>query len=219
MAKAASMTFKTPLCPLSWANISGKGKLKYDPNNELDKDDPANYIYTISCTLTKEQAAPIQEQFLKFWRDNKPQGATKMKYELVKEEHVPDLDKNGKEQKDADGAVLTKHTGNYTLTAKTNTVWSDGKPNVVRVMRANGQPLDLHGKVIGEGSVGVVHGTIGISAFKGNEGLAFYLTAVQLKKFVEYVGGGVVEADNLGDDEGLDDLDITEAIEDERPAL
>lgn len=218
MAKAPSLTFKTPLVPLSWANISGKGKLKYDPNNELDKEDSSNYIYTISCTLTKEQAAPINEQLTKFWRENKPQGATKMKYDLIKEEHVPDLDKNGKEQKDADGAIITKHTGNYTLTAKTNTVWADGKPNIVRVMRANGQPLDLQGKVIGEGSMGVVHGTIGISSFKGNEGLAFYLTAVQLKKFVEYVGGGVVEADNLGDDEGLDDLDMTESIE-EHPVL
>jgi len=43
--------------------------------------------------------------------------------------------------------------------------------------------------------------------------LAFYLNAVQLKKFVEYTGGDDVETDNLGDDEGMDDLDMDQVEE------
>ena len=123
------------------------------------------------------------------------------------------LDANGKEQKDEDGAVIEHETGMFTLEAKTNAVWADGSANSIKIMRANKAPLNLNGKVIGEGSEGVIHGSLGISAFKGNEGLAFYLTAVQLKKFVEYVGGGEVNADDLGEDEGMEDLDITTAMD------
>lgn len=214
------LTFKTPLCELSWASISGQGKLKYDPNNLLDKDDSSNYIYTITCTLTAAQAELVREAFTKFWREEKPKGVTKQKYELIKPEMVPDLI-DGKEQKDEDDAIVKKHTGRYTLMAKTTTVWPSGDANVVKVMRANGQPLNLGKKVIGIGSTGVVHGQIGISAFKGNEGLAFYLGAVQLKKFVEYSGAGEVKTDDLGTDEGMDDLDMDSAedISKDTPAV
>lgn len=205
------LTYKTPLCGLSWANISGQGKLKFDPENKLDKNDASSYIYTITGTVTGEEAEEMKAIFNKFWRENKPAGVTKQKYDLIKPELVPDLDKDGKEQKDEDGAVITKETGKYTLVAKTNTVWPSGDANVVKVMRANTQPLKLGKKVIGIGSTGVIHGSLGISAFKGNEGLAFYLTAVQLKKFVEYVGGGEVNSDDLGEDEGMDDLDLDDA--------
>ncbi|MCI4437837.1 MAG: hypothetical protein JHC33_13605, partial [Ignisphaera sp.] len=90
------------------------------------------------------------------------------------------------------------------------------KPNIVKVMRANGTPLDLHGKAIGDGSEGVIHGNITVNGFKGNEGLNFYLTGVQLKKFVEY-SGTELQADDLGEDEGLDDLDLDEAVS--KPAI
>lgn len=205
------LTYKTPLCGLSWANISGQGKLKFDPEGKLDKNDASSYIYTITGTVTAEQAEEMNKVFNKFWRENKPAGVTKQKYDLVKEELVPDLDKDGKEQKDEDDAVIMKHTGRFTVVAKTNTQWPSGDANVVKVMRANTDPLKLGKKVIGIGSTGVIHGQLGISAFKGNEGLAFYLTAVQLKKFVEYVGGGAVDSEDLGEDEGMDDLDLDTA--------
>ena len=205
------LTYKTPLCGLSWANIAGQGKLKFDPEKKLDKNDASSYIYTITGTITADEAEVMNKDFNKFWRENKPAGVTKQKYDLIKKELIPDLDADGKEQKDEDDAVIMKHTGKYTIVAKTNTVWPSGDANVVKVMRANKAPLNLGKKVIGLGSTGVIHGQLGISAFKGNEGLAFYLTAVQLKKFVEYVGGGEVNSEDLGEDEGMDDLDLDTA--------
>ncbi|MCI4437340.1 MAG: hypothetical protein JHC33_11095 [Ignisphaera sp.] len=209
--KIAKMTFKTPLAPLLWVNISGKGKKKYDPQNTLDDNDPSSFQYTATARLTKAQADAVVAQLKEFWKNNKPAGATSMKYDLVKPELEKVLDKDGRPVEDEDGNPVTKETGFYLMQAKTITQWEDGKPNVIKTLRANGQPLDLHGKVIGDGSEGVIHGTIGVNAFKGNEGLNFYLTGVQLKKFVEYTGTEL-EADDLGEDEGLDDLDLDEAI-------
>jgi len=210
--KLPKMTYATPLAPLQWATLFGQGKLKYDPENKLDKDDGTNYIYTIQCVLTQEQATAFEAMAKKFWNENKPNGLTKQNYFLTKEVMEPTLDAEGKEQKDEDGAVIEHGTGMFTLEAKTTAMWADGSVNTVKVMRSDMSPLNLHGKVIGEGSQGVIHGSLGISAFKGNEGLAFYLTAVQLKKFVEYVGGGEVNAEDLGEDEGMEDLDM-DAVE------
>ena len=218
MAKQPKMTYKTPLAPLNYSNITGQGKLRYDPENKLDKNDPASYNFTITCFLTQEQADTANTEFKLFWNENKPAGCTKQKYELIKPVMEPTLDAGGKEQKDEDGAVIKHETGMYSLEAKTNAVWASGDANTVKVMRANKAPLNLGGKVIGEGSTGVVHGSIGISAFKGNEGLAFYLTAVQLKKFVEHTGGGEVNSDDLGDDEGMEDLDLDTAESTGAPA-
>jgi len=201
------LSFKTPLLPINWVNIEGQGKLKR--NKDSKSTDSKDYNYTATVTYPDKAAMEVDKAiFDKFWRENKPAGLTKQNYTMFKPERVPTLDEAGKEQKDADDAIIKHETGRWTLAAKTLTQWPDGKPNIVKVLRANGQPLNLGGKTIGEGSVGILHGSIGINAFAGNEGLAFYLDAVQLKKFVEYSRAGEVHADDLGDDEGMDDLDM-----------
>jgi len=207
---AIKFQFKTPLLPLSWVQITGQGKLKM---NADDNGEPKNYSYTATVTYPDEAAMKIDKvKFDKFWRENKPQGCTKQSYDMFKPEMVADLDGNGNEQFDEDDALIKKPTGRWTLAAKTLTHWpKDGKQNVVKVMRGNGNPLQLGDRVIGEGSIGIIHGSVGINAFPGNEGLAFYLNAVQLKKFVEYTGGDDVEADDLGEDEGLEDLEMDAA--------
>ena len=207
MAKAIKLNFKTPLLPLSWVNITGQGKLKM---NKEDNGDSANYNYTATVTYpTEESMKKDKALFDKFWRENKPAGCTKQSYAMFKPEMEPDLDANGKEQFDEDDALIKKATGRWLLSAKTITHWpKDNKQNIVKVLRANGNPLQLGDKVIGEGSVGVLHASLGINGYSGNEGLALYLDAVQLKKFVEYTGGSEVDADDLGEDEGLDDLDM-----------
>jgi len=199
------LSFKTPLLPLAWVSISGTGKLKM---NKEDNQDPSNYNYTATVIYPDEASmAKDKAIFDKFWRENKPKGCTKQNYSMFKPEKAPTLDADGKEQHDEDDAIIKHETGRFTLAAKTITHWpKDGKQNVVKVLRANGNPLQLGDKVIGEGSIGVLHGTLGINAYSGNEGLAFYLNAVQLKKFVEYTGSDGVEAEDLGDDD-LGDLD------------
>jgi hypothetical protein len=207
----AKLTFKTPLAPLMWVNVSGQGKKKYDPTNQLDDTDPSNFQYTATVKLTKAQADVIIAQLKEFWKNNKPIGATSMKYDLVKPELEKVLDKNGQPQEDEDGAPITKETGFYLMQAKTSTVWPDGKPTNIQIMNNHGLPLNLRGKVAGEGSTGVVHGNISVNSFKGNEGLNFYLTGVQFLKFVEHTGSDI-EADDLGEGEGLEDLELEEAL-------
>ncbi len=212
------LTFKTPLLPLSWVNISGQGKLKM---NADDDGTPSNYNYTATVIYPDEKSMKADKAlFDKFWRENKPQGCTKQNYDMFKPEMEPTLDAAGKEQFDEDDAIIKNPTGKWTLQAKTITHWpKDGKQNVVKVKRGNGEPLVLGDRMIGEGSIGVIHGSVGINAYSGNEGLAFYLQAVQLKKFVEYVGNDDVQTDDLGEDEGMEDVDMDESIEQETPPV
>ncbi len=210
---AVKKAFKTPLAELEYVQVSGQGKLRYDPNNILDKDDAASYQYVATAVLSKDQADEVKKEILTFWKDNKPAGATKMKYDLVKPQMVKVLDAHGNEQETDEGDILKKETGKYLIQAKTITQWQDGKPNNVKILRANGSPLNLGDKQIGNESIGVLHGTLVVNAFKGNEGVNFYLNAVQLKKFKPYEGAEDVAADDLGDDEGMDGIDIDTAEE------
>ena len=210
----AKLNFKTPLLPLSWVNIAGQGKLKM---NKKDNGDPANYNYVATAIYPDEAAMKADKAiFDKFWRENKPAGCTKQNYTMFKPVMKDVLGTDGKPTYDEDDAKIKTPTGEYSLTAKTITHWpKESRVNVVKVLRANGNPLQLGDKIIGEGSIGVLHGSLGINAFGGNEGLAFYLEAVQLKKFVEYVGDVEVHADDLGDedlgdlDDGIDAADVS----------
>ena len=201
------LNFKTPLLELAYVSITGTGKLKM---NKEDNQDPANYNYTATVIYPDEVSMNKDKViFDKFWRENKPAGCTKQSYSMFKPEKVPTLDADGNEQKDEDDAVIKHETGRWLLSAKTITHWPrDGKQNTIKVLRANGNPLQLGEKQIGNGSIGVIHGSLGINGYSGNEGLAYYLDAVQLKKFVEREEGGTVKADDLGGDEGMDDLDM-----------
>lgn len=211
---SAKLSFKTPLSDLLFVNISGKGKKKYDPQGLLSDEDE-NFQFTATARLTKEQADTAISALAEFWKNNKPAGATKQKYDLIKPEVRKVIGSDGQPTKDEDGAYFVEPTGFYTFQAKTSTHWQDGKPNYIKVLRANGQPLELGTNVIGDGSQGVIHCTIGINGFKGNEGLLAYLTAVQLKKFVPYTGSDV-QADDLGDDD-LGDLGLDDDLS--RPAI
>ncbi len=207
----AKMSFKTPLLPLSWVSITGKGKAK--KGKDQTSDDPKDFNYTATVIYPDEASMKVDKAiFDKFWKDNKPSGIGGQCYKMFKPEMVKVLDDAGKPQEDEEGATIKKATGRWTLQAKTITHWPrDGKQNTVKVLRANGNPLNLGEKQIGNDSTGVIHGSVGINAYEGNEGLAFYLNAVQLKKFVEFTGADDVESDDLGDDEGLDELDVDAA--------
>ena len=212
------LNFKTPLLPLEWVSITGNGKVKMnkDPNSENPKDFnfTASVVYPDEETMKKDKAI-----FDKFWRDNKPQGLTKQNYTMFKPEMKPVLDAAGNEQKDEDDAIIKAETGKWLLAAKTLTQWPDGKANRVKILRGNGNPLDLGDTLIGNGSIGVIHGSLGINAFAGNEGLAFYLNAIQIKKLVKYTEADAVAADDLGDDEGMDDVDVDAADISNKPEV
>jgi len=197
------MIYKTPILALAWVNITNPGKLKM--NKDPKSTNPDDYFYTASVIFENEESMLKQKAiFDKFWRENKSEKLTKQRYNMFKPEMVKVLDANGKEQKDEDGEIIREHSGRYILQAKTGTTWPDGTPNKVKVLRANGRELPNFSKLIGEGSIGVIHGKLAINEYPGNEGLLFYLQAIQMKKFVEYIPGEI-DAEDLGGDDGMDD--------------
>lgn len=203
MAAKAKLVGKTKLLPLSWVSVRGNGKLKKDAE---DNGNPENYIYCATVTMDEKTATELKAEFDKFWRENKPNGVGKQKYDVIKEELVKVLDEHGKPVLDDEDEPVRKPTGKFVMMAKTMTTWPDGNPNVVKLLGSNGKELPVGHpleKGCGEGTMGIIHYAVGINAFKDNEGLQVYLNGVQIKDstFVEYVGGGnEINADEIEDD-------------------
>lgn len=212
MAKV-KQTYKTPLLPLSWVTVRGEGKLK--KKNKPEDPDQHNYLATVTFpdepSMLKAKAV-----FDKFWRENKPKGIGKQKYELIKPVMVPTLDDKGKEMFDEDDEIIKHHNGQYTLTAKTATTWPDGNTKVVKLLGSNGKELPEGHKLengCGIGTLGIIHGTLSINEYEGNEGLQLFLNGVQIKdsSFVEYVGGdGLDEVEEIEDDVADAEVDTTD---------
>jgi len=199
---APKQTFKTPLVPLEWVNVRGQGKLRM---NADDNGDPNNYQYVATGILTKEQADVLNKTVDAFWRKNKPSGVGKRKFELIKEETKVVKDAEGKPVLDEDDEPVKEKTGNWIVQAKTNTVWPDGKANLPKILGSNGKPVsDEHAAVtdgIGNGTLGIIHGTLGITAYSGNEGVVFFLSGVQIKEStLKAAGSDDIEAEELEDD-------------------
>lgn len=202
MAKQAKQTFKTPLAPLMWVNVRGQGKLRM---NADDNGDPANYQYVAQAVLTEKQAEALNKTIDEFWRKNKPKGVGKRKFELVRKEMVKVLDSEGKPKLDADDEPIKEETGNYVIQAKTMTQWPDGKPNIVKVLGSDGRVLpDDHPAVadgIGNGTEGIIHGSLGISNYAGNEGCVLFLNGVQIKEStLTSPSSDDIEAEAIDDD-------------------
>lgn len=200
------MAFKTKLHPLSWVNVRGQGKLKKeDPKKPLDKEDPSSYNYVATVTITAKEADEYKKILDKFWRDNKPQGVGKQKYEVVKEEFRKVLDADGKPVLDEDEEQVKEPTGMWTIMAKTLTVWPDNKPNIVKLLGSNGKELPEGHPLengCGEGTMGILHCSVGINDYADNEGLQIYLNGVQIKDstFTEFTGGVEIDASEIEDD-------------------
>jgi hypothetical protein len=203
MSKVKLTGQKTPLLPLSWVSVRGDGKLKKDAE---DNKEPQNYIYCATVTMSKAQAETIKKTLDKFWRENKPAGVGKQKYDVVKEEFIKKLDAEGKPMLDEDDEPIKEATGNYTMMAKSLTVWPDGKPNVIKLLGSNGKEL-MEGHPLengcGQGTEGIIHYSVGINGWDSNEGLQIYLNGVQIKEstFTEYTGGDAdIHAEAIEDD-------------------
>jgi len=226
MSKAKLSGQKTPLLPLSWVTTRGQGKMKKnDPLKPLDENDPSSYNYCATVTMSKEQAESIKKVFDKFWRENKPAGVGKQKYEVVKEEFVKVLDAEGKPKVDEDDEPIKEATGKWTMLAKTLTVWPDGNTNVVKLLGSNGSELqEGHAleKGCGDGTMGILHYSVGINNFADNEGLQVYLNGVQIKdsSFTEYTGGDAeINADSIDDDVAEADVPDTTPSGENRPVV
>lgn len=88
-------------------------------------------------------------------------------------------------------------TGESALIFKTGA--SIAKPNgtfvdtVVPIYDSKGLDITakMEGKIIGNGSIGIIHGSAALYEFGGTYGITLYLKAIQLLKFVEFTLNGV----------------------------
>lgn len=178
-----AMKIKTPVGKLFWVRISGDG---YDASIIGGEKSGDTKMVKSACLHLNKNSKECKD-FIKLleteWEDYK--STKKIKTPAKSMGFKPVLDENGKE------------TEFIEFKFKTNSFFPDGKPNVVKVLNAKGNEIDLGDRLIGNESVGVIHGTVAPYTFAGSHGLSLYLVAIQLVKFVEYSGG--IEADDLSD--------------------
>lgn len=193
MAGMTTKQVKTPVGKFMWAFVDGEGKENYNKDG---------FIFTINLLL---KTGSIDEQLLvdtinDFWEENKPSRSAKPKTTGYRPDMT--LDENGNR--------IT--SGDTSFTFSTSVKFRDGNKATISILNRLGGRINLQGKRIGNGSTGVVHGSMGLySKGVGNAGVTLFLNAVQLATLVEY---GTVDADEI---EGDDNIGV-EYIEDNKPA-
>ncbi len=195
------MKFKTPNLPLKWTHISGKGSPKY--GKDFNSENVADFEYKATVIVTAEQAKAIRATMMGFWNENKPAKIQKPTTTFLKEEMAES------DEVDEYGAKIKKPTGNFTISASTNTHFKskDGmKATKIAILNSKGiafpatHPLVVGDVGVGDGSKGVIHGSLAITEYEGKAYVKFYLKGVQFAKFVAYEGNSV-DAEDLGIDE------------------
>lgn len=182
---SALQPFKTPLGSLMWVNHFGEGKpnqsgkLKYNADLALPED--------------SEEAKALKARIDEFWRENKPANyKRKAKSMGYYDETEKDLDENGEEQLDEDGAVIRKKTGRMIFRFSTDTTYAkSGDKKKVTIFNAKGREVALT-KNIGnnsEGNIGGAMGVYGGTKDLPDAGVTLYLNSIRLVKFVEFTGG------------------------------
>lgn len=206
----AGTRVKTMVSPLKYVYIKGEGR-----NQALKGDDPrmqyvASVIMKENGVEHKALLALIDEEWEAYKAEHGVKGRPKTNG--IK----PQLTKDPEGTIDPETEEVAKiPTGNVIATFKTNTKWPDGNPQVVAVKDRKGK--DITAAVteaawsIGDGSLGIIHGTAVGNNIGGTQKVTLYLSAVQLAKLVKYEGNEV-ECDEIeGEDIDLDDG--VEAIE------
>lgn len=210
MAKNYNETIKTPVADLKYCFINGKGKAKLDGSGNPSTTD---FEYTASIMFPEgsETHKAIETMLDNVWANAKDaQGIKQAKPKSNGLKQVKD--------KETD-----EPTGDMLFSFKTNATWSDGKAQIIEILNGKGEKITsamAEQEIgIGDGSRGVIHGSVGVYLFGGKYGLTPYLKAVQLAKLVKFTGSNI-EADELDEAEDIDLGGSMPAIDDnEAPAL
>ncbi len=185
------------------------GKLKYDPDNKLDRADSNSYEYTATVRITKAEGLALQKQAIEFFKENTKGLALinlPIKEEFVKNgETTLTTDKFGSEVE----VEVTEPTGFYLLRAKSKIAFGENKITIP-IMRGNKQRLQNFTKQISSESTGRLYFKMGINDYTETAGVLFFLTGVQFVKFIE--GSDNLEAEEIegydeDEDDGLGNLD------------
>lgn len=156
---------------LKWVFIDGEGKENLSGVKK----------YTAQVALTPEQAKPYIESIDAFWEVNK----VECKYTKADEKQNP-AHKAGTPKPPASMGYKEDDDGNFVFTFSTNTTYQDGTPKVIDIYNAKATKVNLGGKKIGNGSLGALSGIMDVYDKANNAGVALYLNAIQLFKFVEF---------------------------------
>lgn len=166
-----------PVGKLEWVFVNGDGR------DQSEKKDGSKMQKTATLVLQKD-SAEAKDLIIKIkgaWELYKADTAA------IKSATQP-KSLGYKAIKDADTGA---DTDMLAFQFKTNSFFPDGKPNKVKVYNAKGKVVDMGETIIGNGSIGVIHGSMGGYTFTGTYGISLYLTAVQVAKLVEGTGADV----------------------------
>ncbi len=111
--------------------------------------------------------------------------------------------------------------GKVTVQYKTGTTWPDGKAKIVKIYNSKNKVVSIGDAKIGNGSKGCISGSMGIYINKSPQGkildagVTLYLDAIQLHKYVEFVGGGDAGFAASDDEDGFTGVDEDEGFEGE----
>lgn len=169
----ANVKIKSPKGELRWVTITGEGKENLSGKMQ--------YVASVVIDESVPEHKAFIDQVNEFWEDNKP-----AKYNLApKSTGIYPL-----KEKDADGNAV-EVPGKFYVQFKTGTTFQDGAEKVIATYNAKGKKVSLGSQTIGNGSVGIIAGSMGIYENKKgnailNAGVTLYLDAIQITKFVPY---------------------------------
>ncbi len=202
----------TPVGPLSWVQITGKGKENYNK-------DGFNYVATL--TLDKKTAEPLLAEIEEIAKGCPATLKVKSKgYRPVF------VDKDGNQFVETENREFNEKAGDkptdlIAFSFATRTTFDDGKPTVIGVYNAKGDKVTLGERLIGNGTIGSISGKGKVYVNGRNTGVSLYLKAVQIVKYVPYDGdAGFAAVDDADAFTGFDDAndDFQKSEPDAAPA-
>ena len=193
MAKQKTMAIKTPCCgEMYWV----KGLTIEDGIlNELS--DNMERSVTIRYPKNSPECKELVKRINSFWEEARKEMSIK-KSQPKTTIYKPVLDIEGNE------------TDEVEFKFKTNATFKDGKTNLVKIYNSKG--VDVTRKYIdesiqiGNGTTGIVFGTLAIYEYAKAFGVTSYLKGIQIKKLVEYNNG--CDAEDISDGESDDEEPI-----------
>lgn len=167
----ATQKIKSPKGELRWVTITGEGKENLS----------CKLQYVASVIVDEKENADFIQMIKDFWEENRP---AKFNLEPKSLGMYPLYTKG-------DDSEKVEVPGKLYLQFKTGTKYQDDSPKVIDIYNAKGKKVSLGDQSIGNGSIGIISGSMGIyENRKGNAilsaGVTLYLDAIQLTKFVPY---------------------------------
>lgn len=207
-----SVMIESPIGELEWVIITGEGKL-----NTLN--DTMQYTASLILDPESEDCKTFIAELHEYWEDNRPKKYKGDPKSMGYYAHKVKSDKT-----DEDGDPVYEESGKISFAFKTGTTYKDGKAKVITLFNSKGAKVSIGDQKIGNGSRGRIQGVCSVYEQPKAAGVSLYLNAIQLTKFVPYVGGPSFSAaadEEAGEDsfEGFDeDSGMTEEQEQAAPA-